>query len=302
MAIKSRGQIACDGDIIQLRAEFRNISTGALTDLTFFPEISIQQPSGNVIFPFTSTGVYHLATGIYGFDFEVSPYSEVGVWTDNWRGSLSPVDGYNQYNQHNFVIYPSQMPQVNTDGYVALGDEPGFCFSQVAIKNINKLIYILKSRLNSSGKAKVKDQYGNDVLIDCDIYTIPQLVTFLIAAIEAFNMIPHFTYFTFEDTDFLNIFGEIIVRHALVYALASKALIEKGREFNISDNGVTFQPPGVSDVLMTQYSTEYTHWQDDVRLIKANMKPQAIGLGTLRPLSSSPAYRRLRHLRERSIY
>lgn len=301
MAIKSRGQIAGDGDIIQLRTEFRDPATGAPADLATFPQVSIEQPSGNVIFEFTSIGVYRVATGIYGYDFEVDPYSEVGVWSDNWRGS-SMADGYNLYGQHNFVIYPSQMPMVNSDGYVHLGDEPGFCYSQCALKNINRLIYILKARLNSSGKAKVKDQYGNDVLIDCDIYTIPQLMTFLIAAIEAFNMIPHFTAFTFEDTEFLNIFGEIIVRHALVYALASKALIERGREFSISDNGVTFQPPGVSDVLMTQYSTEYTHWQDDVRLIKQNMKPAPIGLGTLRPLASSPQLRRLRFLRERQIF
>ena len=300
MAIKSRGQVASDGDIIQLRTEFRDPSNGALVDLAFFPQLSIQQPSGNVIFPFTTIGVYHVATGIYGYDLEVAPFSELGVWTDYWRGSTL-IDGYNLYTQHNFVIYPSQMPQLNTDGYVALGDEPGFCFSQCAIKNINRLIYMLKARLNSSGKAKVRDQYGNDVLIDCDIYTVPQLVTFLISALSAFNMIPHFTAFTFEDTEIINIFGEIIVRHALISALASKALIERGREMSISDNGISFTPPSVSDMLSTQYSTEYTQWQDNVKQIKGNMKPAPIGLGTMRPLNSSPQYRRLRHRREGQV-
>jgi hypothetical protein len=78
-------------------------------------------------------------------------------------------------------------------------------------------------------------------------------------------------------------------------------LIERGREFQINDNGVTFQPPGVSEILMTQYSTEYTHWESDVRLIKQNMKPSPLGLGTLRPLAASPQFLRLRHLRARQV-
>lgn len=299
MAIKTRGQIAFAGDILQLITEFRDPATGVHTDTDVFPEISIQQPSGNVLFTWTNVGVYRVDTGVYGYDFDIDPNPVIGVWTDQWRGQES---GNILYNSHNFVIHHTQMPMLNTDGYFHLGDEPGFNFSQIAIKNINKLVWILKARLNSAGKSLIKDENGNEQLVDCDIYTIPQLVTFIIAGMWAFNMIPHFTEYSFDDTEFLRIFGEIIVRHALVYALASKALIERGREFQISDNGVTFQPPGVSDVLGTQYSTEYQHWESDVRLIKQNMKPAPFGLGGLRPLAVAPQYMRLRHLRARRIY
>jgi len=299
MAIKTRGQIGMAGDIIQLRTEFRDPSTGSPVDPDSFPEISIQQPSGNVLFSWTNAGVYRMAEGIYGYDFTIDTNPVIGVWADEWRGT----SGANLlYNSHNFVIHYTQMPMLNTDGYFHLGDEPGFNFSQIAIKNINKLLWILKGRLNSAGKAMVKDDEGNEQLVDCDIYTVPQLVTFLIAGLSAFNMIPHFTEFRFDDSDFLLIFGEIIVRHALIYALASKTLIERGREFQINDNGVTFQPPGVSDMLNTQYSTEYQHWESDIKLIKANMKPAVQGLGTLRPLATIPALARLRHRRAGRIY
>lgn len=299
MSIVSRGQIATIGDIIQLRTLFRDPSTGVPVDLDIFPQISIQEPSGNVIFGWSSTGVYRLDVGVYGYDFNLGSTPSLGVWDDHWQG----LSGSNTlFNSHNFVVHATQAPRLNSDGYVALGDEVPFNFSQTAIKNINKLIAILKARLNSSGKALIKDENGFEQLVDCDIYTIPQLVLFLIAAKDSFNMIPHFTAYTFEDTDFFEIFGEIIVRFALIYALASKALIERGREFQITDNGVSFQPPSVADLLNSQYGTEYTQWQDNVKLIKANMKPSPLGLGTLRPLASSPQFMRLRHLRSRQIY
>jgi hypothetical protein len=298
MAIKTRGQFGMHGDTLQLQVLFRG-PDGAPIDLDTFPGISIQQPSGNVLFDFTTNGVYRVDTGLYGYDFVIEPFATFGVWEDNWRGTLG---GGLIFQTLNFVVQNTQQPAMNTDGYVHLGDEVPFNFTQTAIKNINKILAILRARLNSSGKAYVKDEFGNEELVDCDIYTIPQLVLFIIAALDAFNMIPHFTEFTFEDTDFFGMFGEIIVRFALIYALSSKALIERGREFQINDNGVTFQPPGVSDILMTQYSSEYQHWESDIRLIKQNMKPGPAGLGTLRPLAASPQYLRLRHLRSRRIY
>lgn len=299
MAIRTRGQQSFSRDIIQLRAIFRDPVSGSPVDLDSFPQISIQQPSGTVLFDFTTAGVYRVSTGVYGFDFTVDEYPELGVWEDHWRGT---VGSFNPYVQYNFIISNTQMSSMNFDGYVSLGDEPGFNYSQNAIKNINRLIWKLKARLNSSGKAVIKDEYGNDKLVDCDIYTVPQLVTFLITALDAFNMIPHFTYYTFEDTEFFNIYGTNVVQGALVWALSSKALIEKGREFQITDNGTSFQPPGVSDVLGTQYSTEYTQWVEQLKLIKQNMKPMGLGLGIMTPYQCSPQIMRTRHQRQRRYF
>jgi hypothetical protein len=120
--------------------------------------------------------------------------------------------------------------------------------------------------------------------------------------LSAFNEIPTFTFFTFEDTEILSRFHEVIAQHAVIYALASKQMIEKGRELNITDNGLGFTPPGVSDVLGSQYGTELTNWFEKVKLIKANMKSAPLGLGTLRTTSASPQVMRLRHLRARQIF
>ena len=297
MAIVPRSAIVSPTDTVQLRVQFE--SAGATVDLDAYPTVTLVQPSGTVITGPTSLGVYRLAVGLYGFDFPAPIDASLGVWSDIWTGKLA---GVTVRQTLNFVIYTTQMPAVNTDGYIHLGDDPGFHYSQVATGNINKLVKALKARLNSSGKSRNKDQYGNVIFEDCDIYTVDQLVTFIATSLTAFNQIPHFTFFTFEDTGIIDNFFEVLVQHATIYALASKALIERGREFNISDNGLTFQPPSVSELVNSQWSAELSNWWEKVKLIKGNMKPAAFGLGTLRPMAVSPQFLRLRHLRARQIY
>ncbi len=298
MVIRSRGENAMVADIIQLRAQFIG-PDGNPVDLDTFPSVRIVQPSGNVTLGPTSLGVFREAVGVYGFDYEIPFNGPLGVWTDMWSGTLS---GFSVSNTFNFVVQNTQLPAINTDGYKHLGDDPGFNYSQNAICNINKIIKAVKARLNSSGKARTTDQFGNVIFEDCDIYTVDQLVTFVATSLTAFNEIPHFTFFTFEDTEIIDNFFEAFVQHAVIYALSSKALIERGREFNINDNGVSFQPPTVSELLNTQWSTELTNWFEKIKMIKANMKPSPMGLGTLRPLAVSPQFMRLRHLRARQVF
>jgi len=297
MAIVPRSAIVSPTDTVQLRVQFE--SAGSSIDLDAYPTITLVQPSGTVITGPTSLGVYRLDIGLYGFDFPAPIDSSLGVWSDIWTGKLAGITVRQTFN---FVIYTTQMPAVNTDGYIHLGDDPGFHYSQVATGNINKLVKAVKARLNSSGKSRTKDQYGNVIFEDCDIYTVDQLVTFIATSLTAFNQIPHFTFFTFEDTGIIDNFFEVLVQHATIYALASKALIERGREFNISDNGLTFQPPSVSELVNSQWSAELSNWWEKVKLIKGNMKPAAFGLGTLRPMAVNPQILKLRHLRSRQIF
>ena len=295
---KSRGQIAMPSDIIQLEASFRDLN-GDLADLDVFPEITISQPDGMVIMDLTSVGVYKKSTGVYGFDYTVVNTTPYGVWADVWRGTIG---GNTFFDTLNFVIMPGQVPEANTDGYIALGDDPGFNYSQTALMSINKLIKSVKARLNSSGLALTKDAKGNDLLVSCDIFTVDQLAVFVAGSLAAFNQIPHFTSFNFEDTNIIDQFFEVLSQHASMTALASKVMIERGKEFNLSDNGISFVAPGVSDVLQTQYSTELTNWFEKCKLIKANCKPAPLGLGLQAPTTASPAFRAQRHRREGRIY
>ena len=127
-------------------------------------------------------------------------------------------------------------------------------FSQQAYDNINKLLKLLKTRLNSTGKIKSIDSFGNEIYVDCDIFFTDQLTDYLILSLSWFNQTPVFTSFSFEDTVFVEIFSEIIVTGAAIQALAAKSLIEKGREFAVTDDGVTLNPPNVADLMHTQFA------------------------------------------------
>ena len=298
MTTKPRSQIITPGDTIRLRALFRG-GDGQPTDLDSFPMLTIIQPSGNVVIGPTSAGVFRETTGTYGFDFSVGLMPAIGVWRDIWQGS---ANGFSVLSEFTFQVNTTQLPAINSDGYKHLGDDPGFNYSQNAICNINNLLKLLRSRLNSSGKHKATDEFGNVVYKDCDIFSTDDLVTFLAMSLCEFNETPHFTLFTFEDTPIMDNFCGILVQGATLMALSSQALIERGREFQITDNGIGFTPPTISEMLNTQWQTELQNWYDRVKMIKHNMKPAPVGLGTLRPLASAPQFRRLRHLRARQIF
>lgn len=140
-----------------------------------------------------------------------------------------------------------------------------------AIENTNKLLKFLKNRLNSTGSAKSMDGYGNTIYVDCDIYSNDMLASFISLSLSDFNQTPNFTNFGLDDTHFIDTFAEVLVEGATLYALSSKALIERGREFKIMDNGIIFDPPSVSEMLNTQFSTllEF-HWQK-LKHIKNNI-------------------------------
>jgi hypothetical protein len=298
MTIKARGELIDVTDQVNLTVQFKD-SSGNAVDTDSFPQISIIQPSGLVALLPTSAGVSKIAPGKYSFIYTIPINGPYGVFNDVWTGF---INGFRIETTFSFVVAHTQMPGINTDGYVHLGDDPGFNYSQCATKNINKLIKSLKNRLNSSGKAKATDSFGNVVYVDCDIFSIDMLTTFVATALWDFNQVPYFTFFTFDDDYFVEQFGEILVEGATLYSLASKALIERGREFQFTDNGLNFNPPTVSELMNTQYSTLLTHYWEKLKMIKASLRPAPRGLGVFGMTSGmNPAFKRLRHLRARQI-
>lgn len=297
--LRNRGEIIQPTDTVQLRALFKD-QYGAPVDLDAYPTVSIMQPSGAVSMAPTSAGVYQIETGRYGFDYDIGINGPIGVYNDIWAGT---INGFGVESTLLFVVDTTQIPAINSDGYYHLGDDVGFNYSQTAIFNINKIIKSLRARLSSSGKAKRVDENGNVVYIDCDIYSVDVMVTFIATALSDFNQTPYFTNFTLEDTSFIDQFFDILVRGATIYALASKALIERGREFQITDNGLSFNPPTVSEMLNTQYNTVLANYWDQLKYIKNSMRPAPKGLGTMTGFGGgNPAILRMRHLRARRIY
>lgn len=296
--IRARGEIVQFTDTVQLRAIFKDASNTP-ADLDSFPTISIVQPSGFVAFPPTSAGVYKLTTGTYGFDFSIGINGPIGVYVDNWAGVMLGIPLNASFN---FIVDNTQLPAINSDGYIHLGDDIGYNYSQNAIMNINKVIKVLRARLSSSGKAKRIDPNGNVQYIDCDIFSVDTLTTCAAFAMSDFNECPFFTSFTYEDTAIVDQFLAVLTEGASIYALAGKSLIERGREFQITDNGLSFNPPTVSELLNTQYSTVLSHHWDKVKYLKNSMRPLPKGLGTLTITAMNPSIQRMRHLRARRFF
>jgi hypothetical protein len=142
----------------------------------------------------------------------------------------------------------------------------------MSAKNSAKLISLLKQRLSSNGKVKSEDVLGNTIYVDCDIFSIEMLDSFLELSLSNFNQLPVFTSFTLDDDTFVNTFTEILVEGAVLYALSSQALIERGREFQIMDNGIHYTMPSVSELLQTQYSVLLGHHFNKLQIIKAQIR------------------------------
>lgn len=299
MVIKYRNEFVDVTEQINLTVTFKD-QAGNPIDTDSLPKISIIQPSGMVLLAPTSVGVSKESTGKYAYLFTVPINGPYGVFQDVWVGF---VNGFRVEAQFSFVVSHTQMPSINTDGYVAIGDDVGFEYSQIAIKNINKLLKSLRMRLNSSGKSLAKDKFGNEIWVSCDIFSVDVLTTALATSLSQFNQVPYFTWFQFHDTDFIEQFLEILVQGAVIYCLASKSLIIRGSEWQFTDNSISFNPPTVSDLMMTQYSAEIARHNEFIKMIKASMRPAPRGLGTMTSNSGgNPNVMRLRRRRQGGIW
>lgn len=110
-----------------------------------------------------------------------------------------------------------------------------FMFDNNEIKEIDKSLVVLKRRLSNDGIRKAPDGVGNFAEEPCSIFKDEELVCFLVNSLSEFNQMPPFTDFKFSDRQIQNRFLAIIVQGALLFALSTQALKEKGREWDIKD-------------------------------------------------------------------
>jgi hypothetical protein len=296
--IKARGELLEPTDQVNLTVQFQD-QFGNPVNTDMLPTISIIQPSGLVLLSPTTVGITNVGVGQYSYIWQIPINGPFGVYNDMWVGI---INGFKVEATFNFVVAHSDQPSINDDGYIHLGDDPGFNYSQAAIFNINKVIKMMKARLNSAGKAKSVDSNGNVIYVDCDIFSVDMLTTFVAMSLNKFNSTPYFTNFQFEDSDFFATFAEVIADGASIFAMASQALIERGREFQLTDNGINFNPPTVSELLNTEYNTTLQNYWEQLKYIKNSMRPGPRALGVFSMTNGvSPQVKRLRFLRERRI-
>src|ERR1017187_6779540 len=255
--IRARGELISPTDIVNLTAQFYD-GYGNPHNCDTYPTVSIIQPNGGVILSPTSSGVQQIDVGKYLFQY-VAPFSgPYGAWNDLWQGT---VNGFVSTEILTFIVSSTELPAIiNSDGYQHLGDEVEFSYSQRAIRNINKLIAMVKMRVGNDAKAKTEDVWGNTTFVSCDIFSISTITTAIATSITSFNQIPFFTFFTFEDTQFIEQFAEILVEGATYNLLAAQALLEQGKQFTITDQGASYTPHAVGEMLNTQYGGLLTHY------------------------------------------
>src|SRR5271170_7153296 len=133
MSIKARGELIDVTDQVNLTVQFKD-QFGKPINVDTFPTISIVQPSGLVLMTPTSAGVTQIGTGNYSYIFTVPINGPYGVFNDIWVGY---INGFRVEATFSFVVAHTQIPSINSDGYVHLGDDPGFRYSQCALININ---------------------------------------------------------------------------------------------------------------------------------------------------------------------
>lgn len=303
MATMTRSKVF-QGSTAELTVTFYGFD-GAPVNADSTPTISIADPLSNVVISTTSVGIENPSEGVYKYFYDLSTTAERGLWKDTWSGT---VDGSRTINEFTFLVVSesSAIPE----GNIRLGDEVSFDFSQEELVGLNILLKFLKARLRSSGRkprrdlygAFVYDAYGELITDECNVFSDEILATFLCQSLSEFNSTPFFTSYTFAEEIIYKFFANLIVEGAYVVALASQSLVEKGRDFTISDGGISYQPPQLGDFLSSHYQQWLSTYRDRLKFTKNSIRPNSATFGTFTSLTSAnPQVSKLRHLRARRI-
>jgi hypothetical protein len=307
---------AVQGQGVALQIQFYD-SCGSKVMADEIPVVEIYDQDNNLLLTADPDDVKHLGDGLYEYIYTVPTDGDTGVWRDRWVATIGgaelDTDLLPEETALNFtVVTPSTgLSADNGPGKILIADDVKFDFSDEEIKGINILLKFLKARLRSVGKKPQRDEfgaflydgYGELLTEDCDVFTNDILVALLMQALSEFNSTPFFTNYSFADPLVQTLFSQVLVEAAYVFALSSQALIEKGRDFTISDGGINYQPPALGDFLSTHYQNWLTTSRERIKFIKNNIRPGPMSYGTHTNLTgAAPAWIRLRHLKARRIY
>lgn len=147
-------------------------------------------------------------------------------------------------------------------------------------------------------------QFLRQMLLDtdsaCEIFEDGQLLSYVDLSLQSVNSHPTWTFYTLDSVprDWYN----CICLGAYVYALNAQGLVERARNFNISDQGVNYTPPDLPGHYQSLAQNMDAKFLAEKERIKANVRPAPIGLGSSRVLSPNPAILRMRHLRAHRFF
>lgn len=132
----------------------------------------------------------------------------------------------------------------------------------MSVEDVNKevleyLIGALRYRLSDVSDDAEKMIFDDDFLTNA-----------LRLSLSAFNSYPPCTYFSLADDEFCKYHADVLVSYAAYITLSGAALKERGREFSVTDNGIGYTPPGVSDMAWQQALVESGQWERRIEKIK----------------------------------
>jgi hypothetical protein len=214
------------------------------------PKVTIIDSNGTIRQSSSSAGISLFEDpGIYKLTYAIPENAPDAYWTDSWEAEIGTESITTNFS---FLVSSTATILETTEPDYQPGDEIDFEFTHAEIDGLNVLLKILKRRLKSSGTRMVPDGAGGYVSSVCNVFNDDELTCFLVSSLSDFNSTPHITSYMFGDPAIYGVFADIIIHGANLLALAAQALIEKGREFVVTDNGISFQPPAVSEILNSQ--------------------------------------------------
>lgn len=211
------------------------------------------------------------------------------------------ADGYGFDGQFDIPATGGSRTNRNPDGYGTkgywdgVGGQPNSGIELLCTRPLTPRGECYKNKAVAMTRVMLKDIDPN-----CWAFQEDEIDMFLEASLADFNAEPTFTNFNWHDLE--DRWLHIIALGAAVMGLYAQGLVEVGREFVITDNGISFQPPAISGYIQSTASQLLAHYDQLKQRIKGNMKPRPQGVGMFIPLAIHPAFIRLRHLRERRLF
>ena len=282
------------GNSIILEIDIRD-AVGNVVDPDTTPQVEIIDGSDMIVRAMSASGLVRVSVGRFRLTYAVPTTARTGIWVDHWTAT---VDGLATQAYLNFIVLTESAAIAAA---AAIGDAPEITYTHDEIIGINILLSLLNKRLKNELQMESVDAYGNIEFVNCSVFSNDELVAFLNMSLSEFNSCPHFSDFSFADEVIYNRYAYVIVEGACIVAWAAQMVIEAGREFNVTDNGINLIPPPLSTALNNELSNFWTAHREVLKMIKTSIKPHPRGFGSFRCLATSPSLLKLRHLRERRI-
>lgn len=296
------------------------VTASAVTLCSTDSSYGIQRQNDGMIVVAANTPVTEVSTGRYeydisslsvraSYDYMFKVYNSDGYGGSTIRyiaGIIPRVDYSNSSEQGTWVGnygFDGTMDLPSTGGDRTERDEygggdgfwDGIQYESLCVTPITQKGMCFKDRCAAMLRAALKDTDPR-----CWAFTEDEIDMYLEIGLANFNQTPMFTGFVWGDLE--ERWLSLIVIGGQIAALYAQGLIEAGREFTITDNGISFNPPQISGYMQTIASQLLGFYTAQLKEVKGNMKPSPEAVGTFRILAIHPAFMRIRHLREKAIY